>query len=303
MRDRFERFIGIDWSGASKVSGQKVYVAEAYRHGSGMTVHSVIRARDRQAIEEWLAGSPLEPAPAWRGWPGPGRLDGRARRLVALDFAFGFPAAFELPELEHRWSWDELGRWAAALEDARENGLNSIRREIAADPLLARQFRLRGGDPATMHLRICDGRAARHRPASVFHLIGPSQVGLGSITGIAMLHRLRQTEGVAIWPFDPPDQIDTARVVLVEIFPRMWLDDGIRKNELPERVRQIESWKSGGVAFNGKAELAAASAGDALDAAAAAIGAARCCYKLPSPSVVPEDSRRREGWIVGAQVP
>jgi hypothetical protein len=41
---------------------------------------------------------------------------------------------------------------------------------------------------------------------------------------------------------------------------------------------------------------------DALDAAAA-IGAARSCYRLPSPGAVPEEARRREGWIAGVQIP
>jgi hypothetical protein len=153
-----------------------------------------------------------------------------------------------------------------------------------------------------MHLRITD-REAPGRPESVFHLIGPSQVGVGSITGIAMLHRLRRSEGLAIWPFDSPGRIDEAGAVLVEIFPRMWLDPGLRKNELPERVRQLDAWRRIGVAFSANAELAAASSGDALDAAAAAIGAARSAYSLPAPDALPEEARSREGWIVGVQVP
>jgi hypothetical protein len=89
----------------------------------------------------------------------------------------------------------------------------------------------------------------------------------------------------------------------VEVFPRMWLDAGLRKNELPERVRQLDAWRRVGVAFSADAELAAASSGDALDAVAAAIGAARSAYNLPAPDALPEEARRREGWIVGVQVP
>jgi hypothetical protein len=118
-----------------------------------------------------------------------------------------------------------------------------------------------------------------------------------------MLHRLREVEGLAVWPFDPPEAIDSAGAVLVEVFPRMWLDPGLRKNELPDRVRQFDVWRRWGVAFRSNAELAAASSGDALDAAAAAIGAARSCKTLPGPDGIPEEARRREGWIVGVQVP
>jgi hypothetical protein len=153
-----------------------------------------------------------------------------------------------------------------------------------------------------MHMRTTDARAPGH-PESVFNLIGPSQVGIGSLTGIAMLERLRRLPNVVVWPFDPLERIRRAQIVLVEIYPRMWLDRGIRKNELPERVRQLEAWQRQGIAFSSKAELAAAASGDALDAAAAAIGAARSCHRLPPPDVVPDDARRREGWIAGVQVP
>ncbi len=91
--------------------------------------------------------------------------------------------------------------------------------------------------------------------------------------------------------------------MLVEIFPRMWLGPGVRKNELPGRVHQLRAWEHEGIAFRGDAELAAASSGDALDAVAAAIGAARSCYRLPTPEAVPQVARRREGWIAGVQVP
>jgi hypothetical protein len=301
MTGQFDRFIGIDWSGAASRSGQRVYVAEAHRQGSRITLHSVTRARDRGAVEDYLRGAPLEPAPAWQDWPAPGPLDGRARRLVALDFAFGFPAAFEHPEADGTWSWEDLGRWAAAL-DGGNGSLAPIRRAIAEDPHLARQFRIGAGGPSTRVLRATD-REAPCRAESVFHLIGPSQVGIGSITGIAMLHRLRADEGLAVWPFDSADRIDRARAVLVEIFPRMWLAAGCRKNELPERARQLDAWRHDGVAFRSDAELAAASSGDALDAAAAAIGAARSCQRLPTTDAVPEEARHREGWIAGVQVP
>jgi hypothetical protein len=312
----FDRFIGVDWSGAASRSGQHIYVAEAHRQDARITLHSVVRARDRQAVESWLRGAPLEHAPAWREWPGPGALDHRARRVVALDFAFGFPSAFRLPAVrddpasrppweDGHWSWPELSRWAASLDEANgsaQGTLASIRTAIAQSPALARQFRLGPGSQAGMHLRLCDEQA-RGRPTSVFHLIGPSQVGIGSIAGIAMLHRLRSAEHLAVWPFDPPERLARAAAVLVEVFPRMWLEPGLKKNELPDRVRQLEAWQREGVAFRTNVELAAASSGDALDAAAAAIGSARSCYRLPSPEALPERARRREGWIAGVQVP
>jgi hypothetical protein len=301
MAGQFDRFIGVDWSGAASRTGQRVYVAEAHRQGSRITLHSVTRARDRGAVEAYLCGAPLEPATAWGDWPAPGPLDGRARRLVALDFAFGFPSAFDHPEANGTWRWDDLSRWAAALEGG-NGALAPIRRALAEDPGLARQFRMEAGGPVRRGLRLTD-REAPCKAESVFHLVGPSQVGIGSITGIAMLHRVRAQEGLAIWPFDADERIDSAQAVLVEIFPRMWLASGLSKNELPERARQLDAWRHDGVAFRSDAELAAASSGDALDAAAAAIGAARSCHRLPSSDALPDEARDREGWIAGVQVP
>ena len=303
MAAEFDRFIGIDWSGAAKRSGQRIYVAEAHRRDALVTVNAVVRARDRVAVEAWLRGAPLEHAPAWGDWPGPAPLDRRARWLVALDFAFGFPAEFRCPSADGEWSWSDLGAWAAALERGTNGSPEPVRAAIAADPGLARQFRLDAGTALPQEDRRMTDRLAPRRTESVFHLVGPSQVGVGSITGIAMLHRLRDADGVAVWPFDPAERIDGAGAVLVEVFPRMWLGPGIRKNELPARVRQLETWEREGIAFRGKAELAAASSGDALDAVAAAIGAARSCYRLPSPEAVPAQARRREGWIAGVQIP
>jgi hypothetical protein len=297
----FDRFIGVDWSGAVRPSGQQIYVAEAYRQDVRITIQSVVRARDRSAVEGYLRGEPLVHAPAWSDWAGPRPLDRRARRIVALDFAFGFPSEFRIPGFEGPWRWPDLAEWAAAASGA--NGtLGPLRRQIEQTESLSGQFRLHAGDPALMHKRLTDARAPG-RPESVFHLIGPSQVGLGSITGIAMLHRLRSQDGLAIWPFDPVERLEAAKAVLVEVFPRMWLDRGTRKNDLPGRVRQVRRWQHDGVAFRGDAELAAASSGHALDAAAAAIGAARSCYRLPSPESLPGVARRREGWIAGVQVP
>ncbi len=302
----FERFVGVDWSGAARPSGQRIYVAEATRQGTRVTVASVVRARDRAAVEAFLRGSPLEPAPAWHGWPSPGALARGARRVVAFDFAFGFPVAFRHPERGRGWRWDDLGTLAERLSPQGDHDRHAepVRRAIEADPALGSQFRLHGGNgvPATPH-RMTDRRLDGLRPESVFHLIGPSQVGIGSIAGIAMLHRLRGSEGLAVWPFDGGERVEAARQVLVEVWPRMWLERGCRKNELPGRVRQLERWEQQGVNFKTRAEQAALSSGDALDAAAAAIGAARSCHRLPSPEALPRDARQREGWIVGVQVP
>jgi hypothetical protein len=293
----FDRYFGVDWSGAERPSAQNIYLAEARRGPGGVEVRRLVRARDRNAVAEFLAGRPFAPAPGWDGWSAPERLDRERRALVGLDFAFGFPVRFELPKLGRSWRWEDLARWAEALDSRGLSVRKSIRNELA----LAKQFRLRGGDPARPYRRVTDGNVDGVRPESVLHLIGPSQVGTASITGIATINRLRRGARAAVWPFDPPARLRRASVVLVEVFPRLWLGRDVRKSELPDRVRRIERWKQGGIEFEREAELAASSSGDALDATAAAIGLARG-VELPELDELPAEGAR-EGWIAGASVP
>ncbi|MHB9134010.1 MAG: hypothetical protein ACYDBB_23320 [Armatimonadota bacterium] len=57
-------------------------------------------------------------------------------------------------------------------------------------------------------------------PSCTFKCVGPDSVGLGSISGMRMLHHFHTTlsEQLAIWPFDPPTE---TRSIVVEIFPRL----------------------------------------------------------------------------------
>jgi len=304
VREAFERFIGIDWSGAAGQSAQRIYLAEARRVGTRITVSSVARARDRTAVEAFLLGSPLEAAPGWEAWAGPEPIDRRNRRLIALDFSFGFPESFRHPEADRAWTWEQLGRWASELAPGVDADTGPVRRAIAANLRLAGQFRMNAGDrlPA-QPLRRTDLAVGGRRPESVFHLVGPSQGGLGSITGIGMLHRLRGADGLAVWPLDPPERIAAAHAVLVESWPRMWLGPSVSKNELPQRVAQLAAWARAGVVFRSEAEQAALSSSDALDAVAAAVGAARVADRLPDPRALPEEARLREGWIAGVPAP
>jgi precorrin-8X/cobalt-precorrin-8 methylmutase len=70
-------------------------------------------------------------------------------------------------------------------------------------------------------------RAAGHRVASQWQLMGVGSVGSQSLTGIATLERLRQMfqRRVMIWPFDT-DELDlhtiSGAVVVAEVWPSLW---------------------------------------------------------------------------------
>lgn len=299
MTAGFDRFLGVDWSGAATRSAQNVYVAEAVRSAAGAHVRSLVRARDRAAVERFLAGGELEPAPGWDdGRPLPEPPGAGVRTLAGLDFAFGFPVRFEHPARGRDWSWADLAALARELDErGGEDGQASVRAALRARDDLRGQFRLGAGQGAvTAHKRATDVAVGG---SSVFHLIGSSQVGTGSICGIAMLSRLRRRcPEVAVWPFAGDGAAAVARTVLVEVFPRLWLGPRLRKSELSQRAAQVTAWEGRGHTFAAEARRAASSSGDALDAAAAAIGLAEL-GSLPAAASLSREAREREGWVVG----
>lgn len=64
-------------------------------------------------------------------------------------------------------------------------------------------------------MRVCEGGQKKMglSPTSCFNLIGASQVGKSSLTGMRVLHRLRQR--IPMWPFDP---IPETGPLIVEIY-------------------------------------------------------------------------------------
>ena len=59
-------------------------------------------------------------------------------------------------------------------------------------------------------------------PESPLKLVGARQVGKGGLAGMRVLAWLRRTLGDAfcVWPFDP---IDRARIICVELYPRLFM--------------------------------------------------------------------------------
>ncbi len=62
-------------------------------------------------------------------------------------------------------------------------------------------------------------------PESPFKLIGAKQVGKGGMAAMRMMYLLRQTlkDKIAFWPFDHKEKIDRAKIVVTEIYPRLFI--------------------------------------------------------------------------------
>lgn len=199
----FTDFIAIDWSGQAVERPKGLAVAHA-RSGSGAP-QLIDRAWSRHDILLWLEDL------AERG----------VRALIGLDLSPAFPFRDEGAYFP---GWDLSPPDGPAL-------WRLVDQLCAHDPHLAatgfvshpdgrRHFRQRGdcGNlfPAGRgRFRVCEHgqELLRLSPYSCFNLVGASQVGKSSLTGMRVLHRLRGKLG--LWPFDP---VPERGPLLVEIY-------------------------------------------------------------------------------------
>jgi hypothetical protein len=265
----FDRFIGVDWSGAKNDTG-KVYLAEVSPLGNGQLRLERVERSSRAKVEHEL-----------RSWSG-------QRALFGLDFAFSFPEAFRLGGAT--WTWPGLRAWCGELVAASDG---DVRAALHA-AVEREQFRLVAGDRAEL-LRRRTEQACDPVPSSVLNLVVyQRQVTLGTVHGIAMLDRLADMAGLAVWPFEP---IDDAQVVAAEVYPAMWLDQGIRKSRPSDRRRQLKAWASCVKGLDSVEDLVLDSE-DALDALAVALALPALRLEAPDDPLV-----AREGWILGVPLP
>ena len=198
---RFDRTIGIDYSGAATsttpLSGLRVYWAE------GDAPPAEVRATpdgrrhwSRRVLAEWLAA----------------RLEEPARTLVGIDHGFSFPLrAFEAEGLPRAWpafldhfaaQWPTDGD-GVSVQDVREGRAGRGSRQP--------------GD--TRWRRVCEQRA---RAKSVFHFDVPGSVAKSTHAGLPWLRFLRRAAGDRLhgWPFDGWEPAP-GRSLLAEVYPSL----------------------------------------------------------------------------------
>jgi hypothetical protein len=193
---RFDRFVGIDWSGAVGIRHPSVQVAlaDAGAEAPRLVLPSS-RVWSRAGVLDWLGG-----------------LSGDV--LVGMDAGFGFAAVppFTGPA---RDLWAEIDAVAAGDADLGGHAFIAHRRDAfwmgAAD----------GPRHLRAHLRLTEQVYAQSRlgtPTSNFVLLGASQVGKATLSAMRLLHRL----GWPVWPFDPlPARGPVILEIYAQAFARM----------------------------------------------------------------------------------
>lgn len=285
----FSHFIGIDWSGAKgkRHAGLAVAVCPVGNEAPSIVVPpSGNKNWSRAEISDWIAGGMALPADA--------------RALIGIDSAFSLPFTDEgdyLPGEKLPDTAPEL--WP--LVDLKSAGAPDLFAgpfvEAFADhyhrpALKGKRYKRRMR--VTETLAVTSGAGPCE---SVFHLIGPSQVGLSGLSTVRMLANLHDTDGISIWPYDKP----IGRTVLVEIYAAAFAKLGGHRGKikgldgLNTVLEALGSQKMGAMPDTArKGEHAA----DAI-VTAAGLRIIACERKYWHPTNLSTKVRRTEGWIFG----
>jgi hypothetical protein len=283
---RFTHFIAIDWSGQAveHPKGLAVAMAEAGEAAPRL----IDRKWSRQAILDWL----LELA------------DSGTRALIGLDLSPAFPFAdagayfpgWEQSPADGPALWRLVDQLSAGDAHLAANGFIN-------HPQAHRHFRQLGdcGDlfpPGRGRFRVCEHgqEAMRLSPYSCFNLVGASQVGKSSLTGMRVLNRLAGR--VPLWPFQ---SVPETGPVLVEIYTALAARlAGMRKGV--SKIRDAATLDAMLAAFGSEAHVPLARYDDhATDAmlSAAWLRIAAHRPELWAPAALSPQLARTEGWTFG----
>lgn len=284
----FTDFIAIDWSG------------QAVERPKGLAV-AVARTGDAAPAlidRPWSRGDIL-------AFLGDLAASG-TRALIGVDLSLAFPHA-DVGAYFPGWeeSPDDAPALWALVDRLSEGDPHLAATSFVRHPEARRHFRQMGacGDlfpGGRGRFRVCEGgqEAMALSPYSCFNLVGASQVGKSSLTGMRVLHRLRGRIGV--WPFDPVPQTGP---VVVEIYTSLAARlAGMRKGI--SKIRDAATLDTMLAAF-GSAPHAPLSRTDdhATDAilSAAWLRIAAAQPELWAPAGLTADLARREGWTFGVR--
>lgn len=244
------RILAIDWSGALRGSRKKIWLAEV----SGNSLVRLESGRDRgEIIHNLIEESKNTP-----------------EMIVGLDFAFSCPEWFVRQK--------NCGTVHEFWDLAREQGETWM----TEWPFWSKRRPERSPDT---EYRQCESPLGN--PSSVFKLVGPGQVGRGSIRGMPYLLQMHQS-GFSIWPFDAPGWPRA-----IEIYPRLFTP-GIVKSDRDSRCKFLEKFRGRCSAGNLKH---AEDSDDAFDALVSALAMSEHLDKLCSLTQSPSPQTKIEGAI------
>ncbi len=290
----FDKFIGVDWSGAKlPVQTKSIAVASVSQGGDDLHLHTKIRSRDK--VAEYIDSLIEE------------NIQSRGRALIGIDCNFGYAQ-----EIIHK----QLGENATAFDLwARVDEVNAQNDNFFAGNFwqhtpYAKDFWTTGKmrEGFNMPKRATEIVCAQNgygNPESPFKLIGAKQVGKGGLAGMRMAYALKKRHGhkIAVYPFEGEAAYDKASAVVTEIYPRQFI---MRAGMGNQKLRTIYALNQALEFFDMAPYNDIDFSDHDADALISAAGLKYLCgaqKNIPDdiawPSSMSDKSKQCEGWIFG----
>ena len=288
----FTHFVGIDWSGAKGKRHNGLQVALAERgNGAPKIIRplSGSKAWSREEVAHWVIS-------------GCGCRDD-ARVLVGID------AAFSMPYLDHNvylpnteFPHDAKTLWQKIAEVCAGDNVyfgGAFAKEYADYFLRHEKGSVERGKYYSRRMRVTETLSIKSGAGpceSVFHLIGPSQVGKSALSTMCMLADIAKHSHIVVWPFD---NVEQHSICFVEIYAALFAQMGGHRGKVRDKTTLnavLERLLSGPYKMRGKTII-----DDAADAIITAAGL-RFVADNPDywkPELLSPKVRKTEGWIFG----
>ncbi len=288
----FEKYIGIDWSGASGPYLKKLQVAACDPGESLPKIVLPPRGKywRRDDLIDWII-----------------REAKHRRILVGADFAFAYPYCDESAYFpKHPASpespqalWKKIDSICKGEPSFYAGPFYKDRGTPFSEYLCYQTYRGAHFDSNRLRRTEQACELVGTRPTSVFKCVGPDQVGSGSASGMRVLHFLaaNHSRTISIWPFD---SVSESKSTLVEIFPRLFFALA-GKNSRQWRVDDIVNAVLRYFGSEPLTQGATTISEDEADAIVSAVALRTLSSRMDVwyPQSLDEEIRRFEGWILG----
>lgn len=288
----FDRFIGIDWSGAkSPVHTKSIAIAETLRGNNAPKLINPASHKywSRSEVASYILNL----------------LKKDERILIGIDANFGYAAEVVAAQFGPQAIYQDLWR---EVDEASKDDLNFFSEKFWQQ--WPEYFWTDGKRPdhITLPRRVIEnecGVAGLGWPESPFKLIGPKQVGKGGLAAMRLAHYLKQSCGdqICIWPFEQ-EIVNSAKIIISEIYPRQFLKRSAHGNA---KVKTLDDLNAALVYFNSAKMKAPNTISDHdTDALISAAGLRWLCGEggsvpahISNPAALPVAKQKIEGWIFG----
>lgn len=289
----FDRYVGIDWSGAKAPVFTKS-IAVAYCE-AGEAPPCLVRGPQngkwsRTAVADWILSLLKTPQ----------------RVLIGIDANFGYAKHVGISQFGKSYNYKTL--WGDVEAKSKQDANFLAQGFWEAWP---QYFWTEGKQPAHITLpkrtteTVC-GEAGCGWPESPFKLLGPKQVGKGGLAAMRMAHYLKREAGdkICIWPFEK-HIADTSQIVISEIYPRQFLRRSMHGNAKVNSLKALNEvlQKQGTDKIKNKTYRFNDHDADAIVSASGLrmlCGSQKTLPKsISDPPFLNEKAVSREGWIFG----